>query len=197
MGGEEAVLHVEEGGGAGLGGPATDQAEVAGFLGIPAKEHAPPAVGHRHQVIMAGVDVEALAGECSRADVHDDRQTLAADDVEHLLHQHEPLARGEVGDPAARHGEALAHGGGGVLALRLEEHEQVAPEIAIAIHDGRVEAAAHRGRAGDRIGPGGLGNVDLDVDHGFRAVTGGRNARILELLALGLGVSLGDLTGFT
>ena len=57
------------------------------------------------------------------------RQALAGDGVEHLLHQHEALAGGEVGDAAAGDGEALADGGGRVLALRLEEHQRVAPEV--------------------------------------------------------------------
>src|SRR5205823_2440524 len=56
------------------------------------------------------------------------------------------------------------------------------PEIALAVHHRGVEAAAHGGGTGDRIGAGGLADVDLDVDHGFRAVAGGRDAWVLELL---------------
>src|SRR5262249_285369 len=100
---------------------------------------------------------------------------------------------GEVGDAAAGHGEALADRGGRVLTLRLEEHERVAPEVLVAVHDGGVEAAAHGGRAGDRVGPCRLGDVDLDVDDGLRAVAGGRDPRVLELLAVLLVKRLGDL----
>ena len=179
--GEEAVLHVEEGRLRRLGGAAADQAEVAGLLGVAGEDHAPAAVGDRHHVVVAGVDVEALAGQGAGADVHDDRQALAGDGVQHLLHQHQALAGGEVGDAAAGDGEAFADGGGRVLAFRLEEHQRVAPQVLVAVHDGGVEAAAHRGRAGDRVGPRRLGDVDLDVDDGLGAVAGGRNARILEL----------------
>ena len=51
----------------------------------------------------------------------------------------------------------------------------------LAVHDGGVEAAAHGGRAGDRVGAGGLGDVDLDVDDGLGAVAGRRDAGILKL----------------
>ena len=136
-----------------------------------------PQSATRHHVVVAGVDVESLAGQGAGADVHDHRQALAGDRVQHLLHQHQALAGGEVGDPAAGDGEALADGGRRVLAFRLEEHQRIAPEVLVAVHHGRVEAAAHRGRAGDRVGPGRLGDVDLDVDDGLGAVAGGGNAR--------------------
>src|SRR5262249_198740 len=49
------------------------------------------------------------------------------------------------------------------------------------VHHRRVEAAAHCGRTGDRVCPGRLGHVDLDVDHRLGAVAGGRDAGVLEL----------------
>ena len=67
-----------------------------------------PVSATRHDVVVAGVDVERLAGQRPRADVEDDRQALAGDDVQDLLHQDEALAGGEVGDPAAGEREALA-----------------------------------------------------------------------------------------
>ena len=127
----------------------------------------------------------ALAGERPGADVHHHRQPLAGDRVEHLLHQHEALAGGEVGDPAAGDGEALADGGGRVLALRLDEDERVAPEVRRPVHDRGVEAAAHRGRAGDRIGAGRLADPDLDVDDGLGAVARGRDPGIREMPSVG------------
>ena len=51
-----------------------------------------PTVGDAHHVVVPGVDVQPLAGQGPGPDVHDDRQPLAADRVEHLLHQHEALA---------------------------------------------------------------------------------------------------------
>ena len=47
----------------GLGGAAGDQAEVAGLLGVAGEDHAPAAVGDRHHVVVAGVDVQPLAGQ--------------------------------------------------------------------------------------------------------------------------------------
>ena len=63
VGGEEAVLDVEDGRGRCLGDAASDEAEVAGFLGVAGEDHAPAAVGHAHHVVVAGVDVQALARE--------------------------------------------------------------------------------------------------------------------------------------
>ena len=51
-----------------------------------------------------------LARQRARADVEDDRQPLAADDVQDLLHEHQALAGGEVRDPAAGEREALGRG---------------------------------------------------------------------------------------
>ena len=68
--GEEAVLDAEERRLRGLGGAAADEAEVAGLLGVAGEDHAPADVGHRHHVVVAGVDVEALAGQGAGADVH-------------------------------------------------------------------------------------------------------------------------------
>ena len=63
MGGEEAVLNVEERGRRGLGGAAADEAEIAGLLGVAGEDHAPAAVGDGHHVVVAGMDVQSLAGE--------------------------------------------------------------------------------------------------------------------------------------
>ena len=60
---QEAVLHAEERRLAGLGGAASDQAEIAGFLGIAGEQHAPADIGDRHHVVVAGMDIEALAGQ--------------------------------------------------------------------------------------------------------------------------------------
>ena len=56
---------------------------------------------------MAGVDVQALAGQRTGADVKNYRQSLAGDDVQDFLHEDEALSGGEVRDPAARQGEAF------------------------------------------------------------------------------------------
>ena len=155
---QEAVLHVEERRLARLGGAAADQAEVARFLRVTAKQHAPAAVGYRRNVIVPGMNVQPLARQRAGADVHQYGQTLTSNRVEHFLHQDQTLPRREVGDAPAGDGEAFAHGGGGVLALGFEEEERVAPQVLLAVHDGGVEPAAHRGGAGDRIGAGGLGH---------------------------------------
>jgi hypothetical protein len=108
---EEAVLAVEERRLAGLGGAASDEAQVARLLGIAGEEDAPADVGDAHHVVVPGVNVEALARERPGADVEHRRQALAGDRVKDLLHQDEALARSEVGHPAAGHGEPLAERG--------------------------------------------------------------------------------------
>ena len=85
-----------------------DQGEVASALGVLGHDDAPAGVGHAHDVVVAGVDVEAVAGERAGADVEDDGQALAGDDVEHLLHQDQALAGGEVRHAAAGEGESFA-----------------------------------------------------------------------------------------
>ena len=124
---QEAVLDVQEGGVGVFGGSAGDQAEVARFLGIAGEEDAPAAVGNGHHVVMAGVDVEAVAGEGSSPNVEDDRQPFTGDGVKHLLHQDESLSGGEVRDAAARQRKTLAKGCRRVLAFRLEEHQLFPP----------------------------------------------------------------------
>src|SRR3954447_5282526 len=57
-----------------------------------------------------------------------------------------------------------------MLALGLDEYELLAPKIWHAIDDGLVEAAAHRGRAGDRKGARALRDSGLHPDHGFGPV---------------------------
>ena len=70
-----------------------DGREVGGLLGVAREQDPPAGVGDGHDVVVAGVDVERLAGQRPRADVEDDRQPLAGDDVQDLLHQDQALAR--------------------------------------------------------------------------------------------------------
>ncbi len=104
---QEPVLGHEPGRLAVLGDAAGDGGQVRGFLAVAGEEHAPAAVGDAHHVVVAGVDVQALAGQGASPDVEDDRQALAGDDVQDFLHQDEALSGGEVRDPAARQGEAF------------------------------------------------------------------------------------------
>ena len=71
-----------------------------------------------------------------------------------------------------------------MLALGLEEHQRVAPEVLAAVHHRGVEAAAHRRRAGDRIGTSGLADVDLDVDDRLGAVARRRHSRKRKMTAV-------------
>src|ERR1019366_6790920 len=102
------------------------------------------------------------------------------------------LPRREVGDASAGDREAFADGGGGVLALGLEEHELIAPKVGQPVHDGRVEAAAHGGGAGDRIRAGCLRDMNLDMDDGFGAVASGGHAWILKFRLFRRFDDLGD-----
>ena len=104
---EEAVLADEERRLGRLGDAAGDGGQVGRLLGVAGEEDAPAGVGHAHHVVVAGVDVERLAGQGPGTDVEDDGQPLAGDDVQDLLHEDEALAGREVGDPTAGEGEAL------------------------------------------------------------------------------------------
>ena len=115
------------------------------------------------------------------ADVHHDRQPLAGNRVEHFLHQDEALAGREIRHASAGGGKAFAERRGRVLAFRLDEDQQIAPQVFVAVHHGRVVAAAHRRRAGDGKRARRLRDIDLDMHDRFRAVAGRRNAGILEL----------------
>ncbi len=176
--GQEAILHIEEGRLAILGRAAADERQVARALRVARHHHAPARVRHAHDVVVAGVHVEAVAGQRARADVEDDRQPLAGDDVEHLLHQDQPLPRGEVGHAAAGQRKAFRRRGRRMFALRLHEDHVLAPQVGLAVGHGlRVVGAHHRGR-GDGVGTCALRNLGLDPTDGAAAVGCGRDARI-------------------
>jgi hypothetical protein len=67
-----------------------------------------------------------------------------------------------------------------VLAFRFDKNERIAPQVSVAVHDGRIEAATHRGRTRDRKCAGALRNIDFDVDDGLGAVARSWNARVLK-----------------
>ena len=81
-------------------------------------------------------------------------------------------------------GKSLADAGRRVLALGLEEEERVAPEVVHPVHDRGVEAASHRGRAGDGIGTRGLADMDLDVNHRLGTVARRWHSRIRKMAAV-------------
>jgi hypothetical protein len=124
---EEPVLHVHEGGLARLRGPPGDQRQVPRLLRVPPEQDSPTRVRHRHHVIVPGVHVEAVTGQRPRPDVKHRRQPLAADRVEHLFHQHQPLPAGEIGHASPGQREPLASGRRRVLALGLDEQQLLAP----------------------------------------------------------------------
>ena len=176
MGGEEAVLHVQERSLGILGDAPRDQGEIAGLLRIAGVDDAPAAIGHAVDVVVAGVDVERLRGQSPGADVENDGQALAGDRVQDLLHQDESLAGSEVGDPAAGDRETLAGGGRAVLGLRLDEGEFLTPEVLLAVGDLGLVAAAHGGGRSDRICAGALRNVGFHPCHHSCSVRRGRYA---------------------
>ncbi len=127
VGSEEPVLNVQEGRLGILGHAAGDESHISGLLRVAGIEDAPTAIGNPNDVVMPGMDVEALGSQGAGPDVEHDGQTLAGDHVEDLLHEDQALARGEVGDTAPRDGESFAGGGGAVLRFRLDEGELLAP----------------------------------------------------------------------
>ena len=105
-------------------------ARSAASWALRANRMPPAGVGDGHDVVVAGVDVQGLAGQRAGADVEDDRQPLAGDDVQDLLHQHETLAGGEVRDAPAGERDALGRRCGRVLRLGLDEAQRRAPQVA-------------------------------------------------------------------
>ena len=68
---QEAVLDDEERGLGRLGDAPRDGRQVGGLLRVAREEHPPARVGDAHHVVVAGVDVEGLAGQRAGADVED------------------------------------------------------------------------------------------------------------------------------
>ncbi len=179
VGREEAVLADHERGLDRLRGAPGDGAQVGRLLGVPG-EHDPPAgVGDAHHVVVAGVDVQGLAGQRAGADVEDDGQALAADDVQDLLHQDEALAGGEVGRPARRSARRprpprrSSARDSGSRNRSWVPHRFGRPSATAA-----WKTAAIVVRRGDRVGAGDLADPGLDVGDGLGPVDDGRDARI-------------------
>ncbi|GBD37222.1 hypothetical protein HRbin36_02352 [bacterium HR36] len=126
------------------------------------------------------MDVESLAGQSPGTDIHDHGQPFAGDGVEHLLHQHQPLAGSEIGHASPGDSKTFANTGGRVFALRLEEHERIAPKILFPIHNRSIEPAAHGRGTGDRIRTRRLADVRLHMHYRFRTIAGRRNSRIFK-----------------
>jgi hypothetical protein len=162
------------------GHPPGDEAKITRFLSIAGEDHPPAAISHGHDVIVAGMDVESLAGQGPGPDVHDHRQPLAGNRVQNFLHQHQSLAGGEIGHAAAGYGKTFADARSRVFALRLEKHEGIAPEVFLAVHHRSVKTAAHGRRTGDRIRSRRLTDVRLHMHDRFRTVAGGGNAGIFK-----------------
>ena len=110
--------------------------------------------------------------------MEDGGQTFAADGEEHLLHQHQPLPRGEIGHPSAGGGEALGRAGGGMLRLRLQKDDGLAPEVLESVSGSGGVLDAHVGRGRDGIGAGPLGPVLLHPDGGSGSVLDRVDARV-------------------
>ena len=73
VGGEEPVLDDEERRVGLLGDATGDGRQVGRLLRVPGEEDAPARVGDTHDIVVAGVDVERLAGQGPGPDVEDDR----------------------------------------------------------------------------------------------------------------------------
>ena len=145
VGGEEPVLHIEERRLGLLGDASGYQREVARLLRVARVQHAPAAVRHAVDIVMAGVDVERMRRERARADVEHDRQPLSGDGIEHLLHKDETLAGGKVGDAASGDRESFARGGCAVLGLGFDESQFFAPEVTFTVRHLALISPAHGG----------------------------------------------------
>ena len=128
----------------------------------------------RELVVVAAMCVEAVAGYRQSADVKDDGQPLAGDDIEHLLHQDQPLPRCEVGHTPASQRKAFGGRGRRVLALRLHEVHAFAPQVGLAVGDGLGVVGAHHCRRGDRKRTCALRDLGFDPTDRATAVRCGR-----------------------
>ena len=176
MGCQEAVLSHEPRRLAILGDAAGDGSQIRGFLAVAGKEDPPAAVRHAHDVVVAGVDVEALTGESARSNVEDRGQALAGYDVKDFLHQDEALSGGEVSDPATGQGKTLGRRGGGMLRFGLDELQLGAPQVWRAVGHGDLVDRRHRGRRRDRVGACAVADPRLHIGDGFGAVDDCRDA---------------------
>jgi hypothetical protein len=174
--GQETVLDVEKRGHRVLGGAPGNEGQIARVLGVLAEEEAPPAVGHGHHVVMPAVDVQRVRGQGPGPDVKDAGQALAGDGVQHLLHQHQPLAGGEVGDAPSGQGKPFAGRRRTVFGFRLNEGQRIPPQVALAVGHRLLEAMPHGSGGGDRIGTGSLADVRLHPGHVFRPFRGSGKA---------------------
>src|SRR6478672_7352160 len=64
-----------------------------------------------------------------------------------------------------------------MLRFELEERKPRAPQVLVAIGDGRLEQRCHGGRRRDRVGAAAFGYARLYVGNGFTAVDDRRDAR--------------------
>ena len=108
VGGEESILDVEEGRLRRLGDATRPEQKSPASWAFRAKIIPQPQSATRHHIVVAGVDIES-PGWSKRpgSDVHDDRQPLARDRVQDLLHQHQALTGGEIGHASRRDRESL------------------------------------------------------------------------------------------
>ena len=120
-------------------------------------------------------------GSSARADVEDGGEALAGNGVEHFLHQHEALAGSEVRHAPAGERVAFASRGRRVLGLGLDERDDIAPEVPLAVGDFGLIPGPHRGRGGDRVSARAVGDVGLGPDHAARSVRRGGNPRVGKL----------------
>lgn len=107
--------------------------QFAGALGVLRHDHAPSRVGHAHDVVAAGADLQAVAGEGAGADVEDAGQALARNEIKHRLHQDQPLAGGKVGDAPAGDGKAFGGRGRRALTFRFHEERRLASAIGLPL----------------------------------------------------------------
>ena len=177
---QKSVLDVHERRFAVLGGAPRDDRQVGGFLRVAVEQHAPAHVGHAHHVVMPGVHVQRMRGQRPRSDVKHHRQPLAADHVQHFLHQDQPLPGGEIGHSSAGQREAFARRRRAVLRLRLQEHHRLAPQVFRPVGELHREAVAHRRRGRNRIGARALRDVALHPHHRARSVGRRHHARIAD-----------------
>ena len=183
---EEAVLCHEERGLRRLGDAPGNRRQIGRLLRVARQEHAPARVRDRHQVVMAGMDVERLTGQRPGSHVEDHRQAFAGDDVQDLLHEDEALARGEVGYPRSGEGCPFGCRRRRMLRLGFDESERRAPQVGLPFGNRRLEDGGHRRGWRDGIHARDLGEAGLDMRDRLRSVNDRAQPRVAGRHRFGL-----------
>src|SRR4029079_1536304 len=121
----------------------------------------PATIGDGIDVVMAGVDVEALRGQSACANMENNGKAFARNGKQNFLHQDKALSGCKIRDPAACYGKTFACTCSTVLEFGLDKCKIFAPQVLFTVRDFDLIAASHGCGRCDRIGTGALCDVGI------------------------------------